>query len=100
MDYIPITSLVRGASRGRLRSGARCGARGRGFRKPRPRAASGLRPEPLWVPARSWLTPEGFAFLSAWRRDNPMRGTGAKKRKEEEAPGESAARRRKENAAK
>ncbi len=52
----------------------RCGARGRGS-QPRTRAASGLRPEALRPPARSWLT-------------------AARKR-----AAESAARRRSENAA-
>ena len=55
----------------------RCGARGRGT-YPRTRAAPGLRPGPLWVPARSWLT----AGRPAWR-----------------SRGQSAARRRDENAA-
>jgi hypothetical protein len=40
----------------RFEDGARCGACGRGQRIPRTRAASGLCPAPLGVPARSWLT--------------------------------------------
>src|SRR5947209_13844603 len=53
------------------------GARGRAARTARARAASGLRPEVLRPPARSWLTAVGNTC----------------------ATGESAARRRKENAA-
>src|SRR5437763_166359 len=82
--------LERGAGRRRGReqvpspaAGARqfrascwCGARGRGSH-PRTRAAVGLRPEVLWAPARGWLTIGGHT----------------------RAIDESAARRRKENAA-
>jgi hypothetical protein len=47
--------LTPAAGARQLRASDWCGARGRGS-QPRTRAASGLRPEALWPPARSWLT--------------------------------------------
>ena len=58
-----------------------CGARGRGKRIPRTRAASGLRPGSLWTPARSWLTAVGSAGRVGGKRDKPLRRTGADHRK-------------------
>src|SRR5438105_903780 len=112
MFYIPITLLAEGRhSRGVLVAeqtggGAgeqarsfgggrpaipglrRCGARGRGS-QPRTRAASGLRPEALRPPARSWLTaaiaslkarPEAARKTPRWsagrRAGPPVRGAG------------------------
>jgi len=72
------------------------GARGRDS-QPRTRAASGLRPEVLRPPARSWLTEPlgncGLADVSV-----PKGRTESQIRKSRDGP-ESAARRRKENAA-
>jgi hypothetical protein len=49
-------SLTPAAGARQFRAFDRCGARGRAARTARTRAASGLRPEALRPPARSWLT--------------------------------------------
>ncbi|MEA2873776.1 MAG: hypothetical protein QOH67_3752 [Hyphomicrobiales bacterium] len=51
----------------------RCGARGRGS-QPRTRAASGLRPEALRPPARSWLTTGGHVCAAARKRGPAQQG--------------------------
>ena len=84
----------------RRAGGRRCGARGRGQRIPRTRAAPGLRPGPLRVPARSSLTAAG----SAGRVGAEARPPDGDRRRDTERPAlkpesKARSRRRKENAA-
>ncbi len=73
-------------------------ARGRGSH-PRTRAALGLRPGTQRSPARSWLT-EACSILRVYGgRSRPKGRTGAGTRRQTGPGHESAARRRKENAA-
>ena len=81
-------------------SGVGCGARGHGETSPRTRAAPGLRPGPLRVPARSWLTAGRSGLPEARTERLTQKAPRSSGRRQDKAVrGQSAARRRSENAA-